>query len=102
MTIRKLLDYKTNLVGTAIISVLASASTLALSKAMDQVVVQPVTIQPAPITATGVQITACENGLYSPVQRRCVSKQVFDVEMKRLFSALGIDTSVYELGRNNE
>lgn len=36
----------------------------------------------------------CEQLIYSPVQNKCVSKEVFEREMARLFSALGVDASI--------
>lgn len=38
----------------------------------------------------------CEQLVYSPVQNKCVTAEVFDQEMAWLFSALGIDSSIYK------
>ena len=44
---------------------------------------------------TTESVLECGSDVYSPIQRKCVTHQVFDGEMKRLFAALGIDASVY-------
>ena len=45
----------------------------------------------------------CDDGVYSPVQNKCVSQDIFDQEMMRLYSALGIDVSILQLnGGKNE
>lgn len=38
----------------------------------------------------------CDELVYSPVQNKCVTQDVFDLEMARLFTALGIDSSIYK------
>ena len=90
------------MVGAALISVLASASTLVLVNVIERALVPTIAIKPGAFGASVTHVTACDEGLYSPVQKTCVSKQVFDAEMQRLFSALGIDTSVYNLEHNKE
>ena len=62
----------------------------------------------APLTAATASLSVasqasvldCSSGVYSPVQKTCVSREVFDAEMQRLFAALGIDTSAYGLNGN--
>lgn len=62
----------------------------------------------APITAATTSLSVasqtsvldCGIEIYSPVQKTCVSRKVFDAEMQRLFAALGIDTSAYGLNGN--
>lgn len=44
----------------------------------------------------------CDEGVYSPVQNKCVSQDIFDQEMMRLYSALGIDVSIYQLNGGNK
>lgn len=44
----------------------------------------------------------CEQLVYSPVQNKCVTAEIFDQEMARLFSALGIDSSIYKTNASRE
>lgn len=44
----------------------------------------------------------CADKIYSPVQNKCVSQTVFDQEIVRLYSALGIDVSVLQLNGDNK
>ena len=44
----------------------------------------------------GKSVLDCTSGVYSPVQHKCVPQMVFDEEMQRLFSALGLDTQIYQ------
>jgi hypothetical protein len=48
-------------------------------------------------TLNNTSIIECNQLVYSPIQNKCVSLEVFDGEMKNLFSALGIDTSIYSM-----
>lgn len=43
----------------------------------------------------------CGELLFSPIQKKCVSKDVFDAEMNRLFAALGLDTKPYHRNQDN-
>jgi len=45
--------------------------------------------------STTASVLDCGAEVYSPVQRQCVSQEIFDGEMARLFAALGIDASIY-------
>lgn len=90
----KIATAKTNIVGTALIAAGSSALTVLLvggfSDSDDQL--QSTATLPLPATAS---VLECGAEVYSPVQRRCVSQDIFDGEMKRLFAALGIDASIY-------
>lgn len=101
MSLQKVLNMKINLVATIAISILASASTIVISQALDPLFVSSASETSQPLAVTTSNVTNCETGVYSPVQNTCVSKEVFDNEMQRLFAALGIDTSIYGLGKNN-
>ncbi len=103
MCTRNLLEYKINVVGTVVISIVASATTLLLANTVDSLFAPAqITTSTAPVTARTTSVVECEDGLYSPVQRACVSKEIFDAEMQRLFSALGIDTSAYDARRSHK
>lgn len=100
---RKLLDYKFNVIGTVLISIIASTTTLVLASVIENNFAAIKSSEvPVPVTAAAPNVIECDQGLYSPVQRACVSKEVFDSEMKRLFSALGIDSSSYDARRKEE
>ena len=103
MCTRNLLEYKINVVGTVAISIVASATTLVLANTVDSLFAPvQITTSTAPVTASTTSVVECDDGLYSPIQRACVSKEIFDTEMQRLFSALGIDTSAYDARRSHE
>ena len=103
MCTRNLLEYKINVVGTVAISIVASTTILMLAKTVDNLFSPgQITTSTAPLTAGTTSVVECEDGLYSPVQRACVSKEIFYAEMQRLFSALGIDTSAYDARRSHE
>ena len=62
----------------------------------------PVSSPSIPLSASSQQsVLDCGSKVYSPVQKTCVARDVFDAEMQRLFVALGIDTSAYGLGGDN-
>ena len=46
---------------------------------------------------TKKDVLDCNQLVYSPVQNKWVSQDVFDEEMIKLFAALGIDTSIYSM-----
>ncbi len=61
----------------------------------------PIPLAPtAALIAPGSQPIQCGAQVYSPVQNSCVDQSVFDDEMKRLFTALGIDPSIYQRNGN--
>lgn len=101
MAFRNLLNVKINLLGAIAVSVMASASTIVLSKVIDPLVNTNQMTPASGLAVTATSAVTCKEGVYSPVQKICVSQQVFDAEMQRLFAALGIDTSIYDLGGNN-
>ena len=91
----RLLNARINIIGTIFVSILASATTVLVSNLVPALVQKP---QPIAPIATASSVTDCDQGIYSPIQRICVEQEVFDAEMKRLFAALGIETSAYNLG----
>ncbi len=94
--LNKIMLAKTNVIGTIGIACLASVlTTMATWFFAHGSLLRSPPIAGETNTVTASSVLDCENGVYSPVQRRCVSQEVFDAEMKRLFVALGIDTSVY-------
>lgn len=99
----KIMTLKVNMLACVAIAVLASlvtsfTSQLLVSKpASDQVIAAQVPMAPA----GPVSVLNCPEGVYSPVQRTCVSQETFDAEMQRLFAALGINTSAYDLSNAN-
>ena len=104
MSIKNIISAKTNVLGTTAIAVIASLSTVLFSNWISQEQLGPLEGSPSPAIATTVPAgTAldCDQGVYSPVQRACVDQAIFDGEMKRLFAALGIDTSIYQQGDKN-
>lgn len=96
-----ILNLRSNLVGTIAVAILSSlTTTLAIGYFGGGHSLQAGSssiTSPSPI-ASGPSVLDCENGVYSPVQKKCVSQDIFDAEMKRLFAALGIDTSIYQSG----
>ena len=105
MPFKNIIHAKTNIFGTMAIAVIASASTLVLANWISPIVVH-VSNKPTssalmnPVAASST--LDCDQGVYSPVQRACVDQAVFNDEMKRLFAALGIDTSIYQQGEKNK
>lgn len=96
----RILAVRTNLVGTVLISILASTVTVVVSQYFSS---QNATSNPSTSPITSAQsIVDCYRGVYSPVQNKCVDQNVFDAEMKRLFAALGIDTSIYNLETSSD
>lgn len=98
----KIVSFKTNVVGTVIVAALASVLTTVTTQYLSSPNAPlPVAAAPAPLsTAAQSSILECGDGVYSPVQKICVTREVFEAEMQRLFAALGIDTSAYGLGTN--
>lgn len=92
-----LTEMKLNAFGVVVVALLCSSFTLIGSHFIEQKILttapEPTSILNAvPITS----VLECTEGVYSPVQRQCVSQNIFDAEMKRLFSALGINTAIYD------
>lgn len=77
---------------SGLVSFVTSYSVLYMTK---QQVEQPSAIGFAPQQAAQPKID-CGQQVYSPVQNKCVSQDIFDEEMTTLFSALGIDISIYQ------
>ena len=90
----KVLRARTNIIGTALIAAGSSLLTIFATSGFATFERQSVTPSVLPALSANSALE-CGDEIYSPVQRKCVSKQVFDAEMKRLFAALGIDASVY-------
>lgn len=98
----QIIGVKTNIVGTVIIASVASVlTTLASSFFISSDKSGPLTAAPASHSVTSqASVLDCGSEIYSPVQKTCVSREVFDEEMQRLFAALGIDTRAYGLNGN--
>lgn len=94
MWIKQLLAYKTNMLGVMAIAIVTSMTTVAAQNWLMTWNDPAPSVVPS-LTTSASDALKCTNGVYSPVQRKCVSKEVFDGEMKRLFAALGIDASIY-------
>lgn len=98
-----IISFKTNVVGTVMIASVASVLTTLTSSYL----IAP--DKSAPITAATTSLSVasqtsvldCGSEIYSPVQKTCVSREIFEAEMQRLFIALGIDTTAYGLGGDN-
>lgn len=96
----KITSAKANMVGTTLIAACSSMLTVFVMNGFNgSNDVPPATAMHAlPATQSALE---CGAKVYSPVQRQCVSQEIFDGEMKRLFAALGIDTSIYDQSENN-
>ena len=91
--LRTILSARANIVGTILI---AAGSSLLTTFSIDGQLWNTQSAPPALLPAvSSSSVLECGERLYSPVQRKCVSKQIFDDEMKRLFAALGINASIY-------
>ncbi len=95
---QKLINLKTNVLGVLSIAVLSSLATVLFTQLLEGQFLTPIE-QPAqsasiPMAPSGIM--ECKKGVYSPVQRLCVDQATFDAEMKRLFTALGLDSKAYE------
>jgi len=97
-----LIALRTNLVGTVLVSLLASSATLIGSHLLTLGPASHADQYAGPVSnvPSGSSLLDCDEGIYSPVQRECVSQEVFDGEMERLFAALGIDTTLYRTVSN--
>ena len=98
--LKDLANIKINLIAALAISLVSSLATVAASG----FVFAPTERSESaamPLVTSGQSVVDCDVGVYSPVQKTCVSKEQFNLEMKRLFAALGIDTSIYEQDHNN-
>lgn len=93
----KLLRAKTNIVGTILIASGSSFLTAYVMSGNSAIDSRSQAVGALPTTSTAAAIE-CGEEIYSPIQRTCVTKEVFDSEMKRLFAALGLDASVYTSG----
>ena len=98
--LKKILSARTNVIGTALVAAGSSLLTLLVVDGIGLIDRPSSAASSIPMTATA-SVLECEQDVYSPVQRKCVSKQVFDEEMKRLFAALGIDASIYSPDTEN-
>jgi len=96
-----IINAKTSVAGTILVASIASVlTTLTTHFLLAPETPTLFTAPQATLSASGqASVLDCPEGVYSPVQRACVSREVFDAEMQRLFSALGIDTSAYGLGQ---
>ena len=98
MSMQKLINLKTNILGVISIALLSSLATVFftnfLSGQFPSSIEQPAQSSSIALTPSG--ILDCEKGVYSPVQRLCVDQATFDAEMKRLFAALGLNSEAYE------
>lgn len=98
MSMQKLINLKTNILGVVSIALLSSLATVFFINLLEGQF-QASIEQPAQSTALALAPTGildCEKGVYSPVQRLCVDQAIFDAEMKRLFAALGLNSKAYE------
>ncbi|MCP4936180.1 MAG: hypothetical protein GY927_18750 [bacterium] len=96
---RSLLQAKTNILTALLIALISSATTAYFSHWLD-------TPQSGNFTITGNTLARfqadsravleCGERIYSPVQNQCVTRAVFDEEMKRLYAALGIETAAFK------
>lgn len=98
-----IISFKANVVGTVMIASVASVlTTLTSSYLISSDKSVPLTAATASLSAASQRsVLDCGIGVYSPVQKTCVSREIFDAEMQRLFTALGIDTTAYGLGGDN-
>ena len=96
----KILSARTNVIGTALVAAGCSLLTVLVLQSSGMVDRQ-VPAGGAMPTSSAASVLECGQEVYSPVQRKCVSKQIFDEEMKRLFAALGIDASIYSPDTEN-
>jgi len=93
-------SFKANLLGTVIVAFLASVTTTIVTNSFFTPE-RHINAQPGSPTSpvlSRTSVLSCGDQVYSPVQNTCVDQRVFDMEMQRLFAALGIDTSIYGLG----
>lgn len=92
---------KTNLLTTVFVASLSAVVTLYVSNwiSQDEHAPKISNLANQQQKTNGKNVLDCNVGTYSPVQRRCVDQDVFDAEMKRLFLALGLDTTAYEQSR---
>ncbi|KPB00653.1 hypothetical protein [Ahrensia marina] len=98
-----LTEMKLNAIGVVAVALMCSSFTLIGSYLIEQILLRPVPeLTPILSAVPSASVLECTEGVYSPVQRRCVSQDIFDAEMKRLFSALGIDTAVYDQQTQSE
>lgn len=98
MSIKNLINQKTNILGVVSIALLTSLATVFFTNFLQGQYLGSVEqrTQPASIALAPSGILDCEQGVYSPVQRLCVDQATFDAEMKRLFAALGLNSKAYE------
>lgn len=95
---RSLLQAKTNILGVLFIALISSAATVYFSHLLDTPRSENFAITGNPLArfqADSRAVLECGENIYSPVQNRCVTRTVFDEEMKRLYAALGIKTAVF-------
>lgn len=98
--VRNLVELKANVLGTIAIACIASLTTsLATSYFSSEEQAALSSSSPATFATSVIE---CGSEVYSPVQKKCVDQKTFDMEMQRLFAALGIDTEVYGLGKGTE
>lgn len=97
LPMHKLLNYRASIIATVFIAILSSIASISTYEFIIKSDVSGGT-QLANSSASTISSTVldCEVGVYSPVQNKCVSMEVFDREMRRLFSAIGIDASPYQ------
>ena len=97
--LNRLIALKVNCLGVVIICAMTSFITVLLVQFpffRSIEITGAVPNNPQVESLVGISVLECANGVYSPVQRKCVEQTVFDEEMKRLFSALGLDTQIYQ------
>lgn len=100
--VKSVITIRTNVFVTLATVVVSSLTTLLLAVNLGFIVPDTSsnpTQRPLTPTAAGNldgAILECEAEVYSPVQNRCVPQDVFDAEMQRLLTALGLDGSLYQ------
>jgi hypothetical protein len=99
----QIIGVKTNIIGTVIIALIASVmTTLTSSYLVSSDKSVPLAAATASLSvASQTSVLDCGSEIYSPVQKTCVSREIFEAEMQRLFTALGIATTAYGLGGDN-
>lgn len=101
MSANGILKMKVNIWGTLAIAIVASITTTFALEWIRFDAPASSALSASNLTTASLSVLDCDEGVYSPVQRKCVLQAVFDAEMNRLFAALGLDTSIYRSNPEN-
>lgn len=109
MRLKSVFEWQANMFSAFLVALVTSVLTILISTVIDRKFVlgkpalgnvvfglsQNATSKPGLRSLSG-EVMQCGDQLYSPIQKTCVDRSVFNAEMIRLYSALGLNTAPFQ------